>query len=55
MDANDFHGAKYYKELEAIDVSNLYIERIVTCFEQVQSKIVQQIQEQEISQLLGRV
>ncbi len=49
MDANDFHGAKYYKELEAVDVSKLYIERIVTCFEQVQNKIVQQIQEQEIS------
>ena len=49
MDANDFHGAKYYKELEAVDVSKLYIERIVTCFEQVQSKIVLQIQEQEFS------
>ncbi|WP_155593476.1 cysteine protease StiP family protein [Lysinibacillus cavernae] len=49
MDANDFHGAKYYKELEAIDVSNLYIERIVTCFDQVQSKIVQKFQEQAIS------
>lgn len=49
MDANDFHGAKYYKELEDLDVSNLYIERIVTCFEQVQSTIMQQLQKQDES------
>jgi len=40
-----FHGAKYYKELEKMDVSNLYIERIVTCFENVQSEIILQLQE----------
>lgn len=45
MDERDFHGAKYYKELEEMDVSNLYIERIVTCFENVQSEIVHQLQE----------
>lgn len=39
MDKDDFHGAKYYKELEAVDVSNLYIERIVACFEAVQENI----------------
>lgn len=49
MDANDFHGAKYYKELEDMDVSNLYIERIVSCFEHVQSTILQQFQEQVIA------
>jgi len=45
MDEEDFHGAKYYKELEKIDVSNLYIESIVTCFENVQSEIIRQLQE----------
>jgi len=49
MDEKDFHGAKYYKELEDMDVSNLYIERIVTCFENVQSEIVRQLQEQSIA------
>jgi len=49
MDEKDFHGAKYYKELEDMDVSNLYIERIVTCFENVQSEIVRQLQKQSIA------
>ncbi|KOY81976.1 cysteine protease StiP family protein [Lysinibacillus macroides] len=44
MDKDDFHGAKYYRELKAVDVSNLYIERIVACFETVQQKIIEQLQ-----------
>jgi len=51
MDEHDFHGAKYYKELEAIDVSNLYIERIASCFERVQSEVIRQLQEQASSQV----
>ncbi|MFJ7734174.1 cysteine protease StiP family protein [Lysinibacillus sp. NPDC097231] len=45
MDERDFHGAKYYKELEDADVSNLYIDRIATCFEKVQKEIEQQLLE----------
>ncbi|MGE7796610.1 cysteine protease StiP family protein [Lysinibacillus fusiformis] len=49
MDEHDFHGAKYYKELEDIDVSNLYIDRIVACFKQVQSEIISQLQDEATS------
>ncbi|WP_283778664.1 cysteine protease StiP domain-containing protein, partial [Lysinibacillus sp. D4A3_S15] len=49
MDEHDFHGAKYYKELEDIDVSNLYIDRIVACFKQVQSEIISQLQDHATS------
>ncbi|AKL96738.1 hypothetical protein CACET_c32940 [Clostridium aceticum] len=33
--ARDFHGVKYYKELEEEDVSNLFIDRISTEFSEV--------------------
>ena len=45
MDANDFHGAKYYKELQDADVSNLYIDRISTYFKQVEKEVEQRLQD----------
>lgn len=36
MEKNDFHGAKYYKELAGVDVSNLYIERVEQEFSSVE-------------------
>jgi len=49
MEEHDFHGAKYYKELEDVDVSNLYIDRIAAYFEQVQIEVEQQLQKQSAS------
>ncbi|MEG0258515.1 MAG: cysteine protease StiP family protein [Lysinibacillus sp.] len=43
MDKGDFHGAKYYNELEAVDVSNLYIERISTYFHKVHNQVDEQL------------
>lgn len=43
MQEHDFHGAKYYKELEAADVSNLYIHRVSSYFKQVQHEVAQKI------------
>ena len=42
MKEHDFHGAKYYKELEDVDVSNLYIDRVSAYFEQLQNDVEQQ-------------
>lgn len=36
LQKGDFHGAKYYKELTNVDVSNLYIERIEQEFSTIQ-------------------
>ncbi|WP_285398014.1 cysteine protease StiP family protein [Lysinibacillus sp. fls2-241-R2A-57] len=49
MDETDFHGAKYYKELEDVDVSNLYIDRVAACFEKVQKEVEQQLLERTAS------
>ncbi|QPQ34294.1 cysteine protease StiP family protein [Lysinibacillus sp. JNUCC-52] len=43
MDVNDFHGAKFYKELQHADVSNLYIDRISAYFLQVEKDVEQQL------------
>lgn len=45
MKEHDFHGAKYYKELEEVDVSNLYIDRVSAYFEQVQDDVAHQMSE----------
>lgn len=37
--ANDFHGAKYYKELEEVDLSDLYIDVISNEFAQVEEEV----------------
>ncbi|WP_342511895.1 cysteine protease StiP family protein [Sporosarcina sp. FSL K6-1522] len=39
MEKGDFHGAKYYRELADVDVSNLYIDTIEKEFNDVQSAI----------------
>ena len=39
MDKGDFHGAKYYKELAAVDVSNLYVDTIEHKFSEVQNEV----------------
>lgn len=49
MQEHDFHGAKYYKELEDVDVSNVYIDRVSAYFKQVQHDVTQQISEQSQS------
>lgn len=36
---SDFHGAKYYKELESEDMSNFYIDSIATQFEQIAQNV----------------
>ncbi|MDN4494759.1 cysteine protease StiP family protein [Ureibacillus aquaedulcis] len=43
MDENDFHGAKYYKELADADVSNLYVDTLATEFEHVQNEIMAEL------------
>ncbi|WP_042479044.1 cysteine protease StiP family protein [Bacillus ndiopicus] len=43
MDKYDFHGAKYYKELEDVDVSNFYIDSITSHFNHVENQIEQQL------------
>ena len=45
MKEHDFHGAKYYKELEEVDVSNLYIDRVSAYFDQVQHEVAHQMSE----------
>jgi len=49
MDVNDFHGAKYYKELQDADVSKFYIDRISAHFSQVQKAVAQQLSERKSS------
>lgn len=44
---DDFHGAKYYKELAADDVSNAYVEAIVAHFTEELVMEIQQEQQQE--------
>lgn len=39
MDKDDFHGAKYYKFLENVDVSNLFVDTIESEFENVETEI----------------
>ncbi|MBK3493287.1 cysteine protease StiP family protein [Viridibacillus sp. YIM B01967] len=39
MEKGDFHGAKYYKELQSSDVSNLYIEAVSDHFELVTEEV----------------
>lgn len=43
MDKDDFHGAKYYQELEGVDVSNFYIDHITSYFEQVEQQVKEQL------------
>ncbi|QCR30999.1 cysteine protease StiP family protein [Lysinibacillus sp. SGAir0095] len=45
MDENDFHGAKYYKELEDADVSNLYVDTLASEFEVVQNEVMEKLEE----------
>ena len=45
MKEHDFHGAKYYKELEEVDVSNLYIDRVSAYFDQVHLEVAHQMSE----------
>lgn len=49
MAVNDFHGAKYYKELQEADVSNLFIDRISSYFLQVHKEVTQQLRERKPS------
>ena len=42
MEKGDFHGAKYYKELSDVDVSNLYIDTIENEFKKVQQEVVEE-------------
>lgn len=39
MDKDDFHGAKYYKELATVDVSNLYVDTIEHMFNEVKHEV----------------
>ena len=48
MKEHDFHGAKYYKELEEVDVSNLYIDRVSVYFEQVKKDVAHQMSERRL-------
>lgn len=41
---NDFHGAKYYKELEEVDLSHHYIEVISNEFSKIEDKVNEQLQ-----------
>ena len=45
QDSDDFHGAKYYAELEEVDVSNEFIENISTRFHEQESAINELIKE----------
>ncbi|WP_077213698.1 cysteine protease StiP family protein [Bacillus dakarensis] len=36
---NDFHGAKYYRELSDVDYSNDYLNEIASCFPAVRQKV----------------
>lgn len=39
---NDFHGAKYYQELEPYDVSNHYLEEITEAFQKVTPVLIEE-------------
>ncbi|KLV27891.1 Citrate lyase beta subunit [Niallia circulans] len=39
---DDFHGAKYYQELEPYDVSNIYLDKITEAFQNINSKQVEE-------------
>lgn len=41
---NDFHGAKYYKELEEEDLSNLYVETITAQFPFICAEVSQEME-----------
>lgn len=41
---NDFHGAKYYTELEGADVSNLYVDTITNEFGHVHNEIIGELE-----------
>ncbi len=45
MEKGDFHGAKYYKELADVDVSNLYLDTIENEFEKVQQEVAETLAE----------
>lgn len=45
MDESDFHGAKFYKELEDADVSNLYVDTLTSEFEHVQNEVMKKLDE----------
>lgn len=47
MEKGDFHGAKFYKELAHVDVSNLYVDTISSEFEKVQNEVSQKLEEIE--------
>ena len=47
MKKGDFHGAKYYKELLDVDVSNLYVDTVEKEFESVQKEVHEQLSELE--------
>ncbi|MFJ7669362.1 cysteine protease StiP family protein [Lysinibacillus sp. NPDC097195] len=54
MDGNDFHGAKYYQELQDADVSNLFVDRISAHFLQIQQEVAQQLLERKPSAITWR-
>lgn len=39
IDKDDFHGAKYYKDLEEDDVSNLFIDTVTNFFDQIRNEV----------------
>ncbi|WP_459501679.1 cysteine protease StiP family protein [Bacillus sp. C1] len=41
---NDFHGAKYYKELETEDVSNFFIEEITALFPTINADVTTELE-----------
>ncbi|WP_110113443.1 cysteine protease StiP family protein [Bacillus sp. CGMCC 1.16541] len=43
----DFHGAKYYKDLEAEDVSNFYVDSITAQFDSLQETLPREIEAQK--------
>jgi len=45
MEKGDFHGAKYYRELQDADVSNLYVDTITKEFEKVQDDVAKKLRE----------
>lgn len=44
---NDFHGAKYYKELEEVDLSHHYIEVISKEFSKIEIEVNEQLQQRD--------
>lgn len=48
MEKDDFHGAKYYRELAGVDVSNLYVDTIEQEFSETQSAVQEAIEAFEI-------